>query len=312
MHATLVFAVSMALALSCGSNVTGKPTTSGAEAEAVGVHLPKDSTGRGQRGAGAKGATAKVLVFVEENSSRRQMRAQMPFLAGMSRRYSFAQHYTALTHPSLPNYLALVGGSTFGVHDDNPPAYHPIFRRSVFDQAINAGKSARTYAESMPRNCALMSAGRYAVKHNPWTYFVNSRRRCRSHDVPLGRPRIGALHSDIRHATLPNVGLVVPNACHDAHDCSLALADRWLQRWLRQVLRGRDFTSGRLTVIVTADEDDGNARNKVLTVVLHAGMRHEVVRRPLTHYSLLGYLDQVLGVPLLGQATPGFARAFGL
>lgn len=249
---------------------------------------------------------------MEENHSFTQMRTQMPYLASLARTYAFAKNYTAITHPSLPNYLALVGGSTFGVRDDNPPSYHPISRRSVFDQALNVGKTATAYAESMPSNCALAAAATYAVKHNPWAYFVNSRARCRRHDVPLGRPRIGALHHDIARATLPNVGLVIPNICHDAHDCSLATADGWLHAWLPRVLGGRDFTSGRLTVVVTADEDDYNSGNAVLTLVLHAGMQHQAVTTPLNHYSLLGYVDHVLGVPLLGHATRGFARAFGL
>jgi acid phosphatase len=120
------------------------------------------------------------------------------------------------------------------------------------------------------------------------------------------------LHHDIRHATLPNVGLVVPNVCDDAHSCSLARADRWLHRWLRRVIAGRDFTAGRLAVVVTADEDGGNAGNRVLTVVMHAGTPHHVASRALTHYSLLGYVDSVLGVRRLGRATVGFARAFGL
>jgi phosphatidylinositol-3-phosphatase len=253
-----------------------------------------------------------VLIVVEENHSFGQMRRHMPYLARLAYRYGFAKRYFAITHPSLPNYLALTGGSTFGVRDDSPPSTHPVQQRSVFDQALHAGKTAKTYAESMPNNCALASSGRYAVKHNPWAYFAHSRRRCNSHDVPLGRLLGGALHGDVSRGTLPHIGFVIPNLCHDAHDCPLSRADRWLHRWLPMVLHGSDFTSGRLTVVVTADEDDHGAENHVYTVVMHAGMPHEVVRTPLTHYSLLGYVDHVLGVHLLGHATGGFARAFAL
>lgn len=262
--------------------------------------------------AAGRAKPSKVLIVVEENHSYRQMRSQMPYLASVARRYSFAKNYTAITHPSLPNYLALAGGSTFGVRDDNLPSYHKLQGRSVFDQAINSGQTAKTYAESMPSNCALTSSGRYAAKHNPWAYFVRSRARCRKFDVPLGRPRTGALHRDIKRATLPNLGLVIPNLCNDAHDCSLATADRWLKQWLPRVLSGRDFRSGRLTVVVTADEDDYASGNKILTVVMHADTSHRAVTKPLTHYSLLGYVDHVLGVRPLGHASGGFTRAFAL
>lgn len=264
-------------------------------------------------GAGAASATpTKVLVLIEENHSYRQMRRQMPYLYNLATRYAYASNYTAIRHPSLPNYLALAGGSTFGVTDDNPPAAHPITRRSVFDQALNVGKTAKTYAESMPTPCALTSSGNYAVKHNPWAYFANSRARCQALDVPLGPADSGPLHSDAITGTLPNVGFAIPNLCNDAHDCTLARADGWLKQRLPAILSGPDFTAGRLVVVITADEDDRNSGNHVLTVVLHPSLSRQVVSTPLTHYSLLGYLDHVLGVHLLGHATRGFARAFGL
>ncbi len=252
----------------------------------------------------------KVLTFVEENHSLAQMRAHMPYLFSLARRFGYATRYHALAHPSLPNYLALTGGSTFGVSDDAPPAVNAAKvgkARSVFDQALRAGKTAKVYAESMPVSCDLVDSGRYAVKHNPWAYFLSSRKRCESFDRPMTR-----LRSDARHNRLPHVGLAIPNTCHDAHDCSLGAADRWLKHRLPDVLRSRDFTTGRLVVVVTADEDDHSAGNTVLTVVLHSSLHGKVVRKPLTHYSLLGYVDHVLGTPLLRRASKGFGTAFGL
>src|SRR3978361_1359069 len=67
------------------------------------------------------GTPTKVLVVIEENHSLAQMRAGMPFLARQSSKYGYATHWKALTHPSEPNYLAIVGGSTFGVTDDETP-----------------------------------------------------------------------------------------------------------------------------------------------------------------------------------------------
>ncbi len=253
-----------------------------------------------------------MLIIVEENHSLREMRIQMPLLNHLAKRYGIASNYTAISHPSLPNYLAMVSGSTFGITDDNYPSKHRLHGRTVFDQALKAGKTAKTYAESMPRKCAQTNSYPYAVKHNPWAYFTHSRRQCRHHDVPLGSPLSGPLHHDIRHAKLPSVGLVVPNLRHDGHDQPLATADAWLATWLPSVLTSRDFTSGRLTVIVTTDEVNNSAGNKVATVVMHVGMHHRRVTKPLNHYFLSGYIDHVLGVRLLRHAKPGFAGAFRL
>jgi hypothetical protein len=47
-----------------------------------------------------------------------------------------------VAHPSLPNYLAMSGGSTLGVTDDGPPSSHAIDQPSVFGQALSLGKTA--------------------------------------------------------------------------------------------------------------------------------------------------------------------------
>ena len=258
----------------------------------------------------ASHAVTKLLVFVVENHSLRQMRHGMPYTARMARRYGYAVDYRAIRHPSLPNYLAIASGGTHGVTDDLSPASHRLRGRTVFGQALARGKTAKVYAEGMPSRCSLTSGGdRYAVKHNPWTYFVQERRACRRHDVPMR-----AFGGDVDGGRLPNAGMVVPNLCHDAHDCSLAGADTWLHRYLRRVRQGPDWQSGHLAVVITADEDDGSQGNKVLTVVMHPSQQSRVVRRRLTHYSLTRLYEDVLGARHLGRASgaPSMSRAFHL
>jgi acid phosphatase len=257
-------------------------------------------------------AVTKLLVVTLENHSLREMRSEMPATFAFARKYGFATSYRAITHPSLPNYLAIAGGSTFGVTDDDSPASHRLQGPSVFGQAIDAGKTAKVYAEGMPGACALEPGGRrYAVKHNPWAYFVDERPSCRRYDVPLDR-----LATDVAAGDLPNAGLVVPDLCHDAHDadCDLGDADDWLKDEMGAVLAGPDFASGHLAVVITADEDDRSQGNLVLTTVLHPSQQGHVVRTPLTHYSLTGLYDRVLGVRLLRRAAraPSMAKAFGL
>ena len=49
-----------------------------------------------------------------------------PFEQDIARQCGSASRYRAVGSPSLPNYLAAVSGSTQGVHDDAPPASHPV------------------------------------------------------------------------------------------------------------------------------------------------------------------------------------------
>ena len=274
------------------------------------------ATGDSPEGDGSPQRVTKVLMIVEENRSLDQMRSQMPYLAGLAKRFGYADNYTAIRHPSLPNYLAIAGGDTFGVADDAAPAEHVLQGPSIFSQALDAGLTAGTFAESMSSSCQLTSDGdaRYAVKHNPWAYFADERAACEAGDVGSGF--LEAAKAD----ALPNVGMLIPNTCNDAHDadqgCTLPGADDWLKDQLPTVLASTDFTSGALAVVITADEDDLNSGNKVLTVVLQAGLDGSgtVVSAPLTHYSLSRLGSEVVGAPPLRNAkdAPDLAEAFHL
>jgi acid phosphatase len=258
----------------------------------------------------------KVLLIVEENETQTSARQGMPFLAGLGKEYGHTTNYRALAHPSLPNYLALAGGSTFGIRDDRNPVAHQIGGRSVFDQALARHHTAKAYAESMPTRCALKNSGRYAVRHNPWTYFADatSRSNCRRHDVPAGTVSSGALHDDVVAGRLPTIGMLTPNLCDDAHSCSLAKADHWLRRWIRVIRHGSDWTSGRLAVVVTFDENDGSTPNTVLTTVLSRSVHHVTSGRRLNHYSWTRYAESLIGAHRLRHArmAHSLGHAFGL
>ena len=256
----------------------------------------------------------KVLTFVEENHSLAQMQLGMPYTYGLAQQYGYATNWAAITHPSLPNYLAMAGGSTYGVTDDARPASHPISGPNSFGAAIAAGKTAKSYQESMTSNCLLTDSGRYAVKHNPWAYFTDDRTNCSKFDVPSGTTTSGALHDDIVNGTLPNVGEVTPNLDNDAHDGSLLSADNWIEGWMTQIFASPDWKSGHLAVIITADEDDGSQGNKVLTTVIHPSQTHRVVSTGLSHYSLAKLMTDLVDAPCLGAGcnAPNAATVFGL
>src|SRR4051794_36926660 len=249
----------------------------------------------------------KVLPFVVENHSLTQMQTSMPYVYRLARKYAYADHYQAITHPSLPNYLAITSGGTQGVTDDADPAAHPLGGQTVFDQALALGRTATIYADSMTSRCQLSNEGRYAVRHNPWTYFVDGRAACQRHDVPVRR-----LAADTKAGRLPNAGMVIPDLVHDAHDAALGTADAWLKTQIKLVRSGADWKSGRLAIVVTADEDDYNGDNTVLTVVASRYQAQQVVHTPLTHYSLTALYDAVLGATPLGAAAgaPSMVSAF--
>jgi acid phosphatase len=313
-----VMVASAAVLLICP--VTAQPLVLATAARATtvpaGVALASTLPAGVARATNVPARPGKVLVVVLENHGAGSALRQMPYLAAQSRGYARASSYYAIRHPSLPNYLVLAGGSTFGVTDDRLPAYHRLGGSSVFGQVIARGHTARTYAEGMTTNCQRTNTGRYVARHNPWTYFASAaeRSRCLKYDVPAGSRTGGALHRDVTAGRLPTFSMLIPDLCHDAHDCRLATADSWLKAWLVQIKAGPDFRAGRLAVVVTFDEDEHASGNQVLTVVIHPARRGVLVTRRLTHYSLSATPSRQVGAaPLRGAAgTPSFLAAFGL
>ena len=81
-----------------------------------------------QEGAVPKGIPKldHVFVIVMENHGYGQIvgNPDTPFANELARSGNTASNYFAIAHPSLTNYLEVVGGSNFGVHSDNNPDWH--------------------------------------------------------------------------------------------------------------------------------------------------------------------------------------------
>jgi hypothetical protein len=254
----------------------------------------------------------KVLVIMEENHTAGEFFSSLPYLGSLASTYGHATDYNAISHPSLPNYLATFGGSTFGTSTDCAVGCGPTSSdTSVFDQTIAAGSSARAYIESMPSNCDVSNSGEYATKHNPWPYFFNatSQANCAADDVPLTQ-----LQADITAGALPTTGEITPNLDDDWHDGTAAQANAFLQTWVPALMAGPDYTSGHLSIVITADEDDNSSPNVVPFVVVNPALSGVVVTAAFNHYSLTRWLDDNAGAPPLNNAATAtdIGSAFGL
>jgi phospholipase C len=225
-----------------------------------------------------------------------------PNLSSYAGKCGLATQYYATTHPSLPNYLAATSGSTGGVTSDCGPAQCPQKRTSLFAQIQRAGKAWRGFDETMPHNCDLASAGRYAARHNPAVYFTPIRSFCKTHDVPMGASK-GAFATALAQRTLPAFSFVTPDLCHDGHDCSTSTADSWLGSWLARITSSAAYHAGNTAVFVTWDEGVGSNQRIATVVVAPTVPRGTRVAVHFTHYSLLRTTEELLGLPRLGAAA---------
>jgi phosphatidylinositol-3-phosphatase len=212
-----------------------------------------------------------------------------PYINSLAATYGLDTNYSAISHPSLPNYIALTSGSDQGIADDNDPPSHPLNVASIFSQL--PGGASRSLEENMPSNCAPSDSGEYAVRHNPETYYTNLGSECSNYDVPIGSaPDLSARFT-----------FVTPNLIDDMHDGTIADGDNFLRSYVPALMATPQYQSGSTVIFITWDE--GNGGNQVPCIVISPYTHGVRDGTPYSHYSLLRTTEQLLGLPLLGNAA---------
>ena len=258
-------------------------------------------------GLSVRSAPAHVLLVVEENHEFGQVigSRQAPFLNRLAGTGSLLTSYYAVGHPSLPNYLALIGGDTFGIHRDCTSCR--LRATNLVDQLERAGISWKAYYQDLPTPGAEVTrAGAYTVEVDPFLFFddVRASPARRQHVVPLSQ-----LNTDLAAGRLPRFAVVAPDLWHDMHSGSVAVADRFLRRLCDRLSASPAWPETRL--ILTFDEgtsrhgiDGTPGGGRVATLIVGAGVpagaRDE---RPYDHYSLLRSIERLYGLPALRRAA---------
>lgn len=294
----LMLAVGLALIVGCGAARPGRPLLA-----------------PGAAGALPASAASHVVVIVMENEEASGVigSSAAPFVNGLAHRYALAGNYYAVAHPSLPNYLALTGGSTFKISSDCTAC--AVSAPNLVDQLAAAHRSWRAYMEDLPRACdTTAGSGGYAKKHDPFLYYrdvVGHPERC-SRVVPYAR-----LGTDLRRGRLPSLAWITPNLCDDGHDCPLRQADAYLAAIVPALLRE---LGPHGILFLTWDEGTSNrgccagqaVGGQVATIVAGPDVRRGA--RSTTaydHYSLLRTVEDALGLPHLGYAAAPATVALG-
>ncbi len=234
-----------------------------------------------------------------------------PYLNSLATRHGLLTDYTAVAHPSQPNYLALFSGSTQGVTDDG---IHDIDAPTLADRLDAAGRSWAVFAQNVPSGCFTGDVssggpdgpGTYARKHNPAISFTsisgNPARCARIRDFTAFDPAAADFE------------LVVPNLCNDMHDCTVAVGDAFLRDFVPRIVDAPSFVDSVL--FITWDEgsssDGGGGRVPAIVVsplLAGPGVRSD---RPHDHYGLLRTIEDAWALECLGDScsAPNLGELF--
>jgi acid phosphatase len=255
-----------------------------------------------------------VILVVEENHSYSDVigNTAMPYFNSLASQYGLATQYYADAHPSIPNYLMLTTG-LIETLDDNFSG--TINDDNVVRELVNAGKTWKSYAESLPSPGYVgADLGVYLRRHNPFSYLsdVQNSSTQAANLVPFSQ-----FATDLAHNSLPQYSFIVPNANDDAHNGTLAQADAWLQANIAPLIASSTFQSGGL-LLITFDEGDQSDINhgggQVATLIISPSAKHGFRSTNLyQHQSLLRLILSGSGVntfPGLAGVAPDMTEFF--
>lgn len=227
-----------------------------------------------------------------------------PYLTYLANKYGYASNAYAATHPSLPNYLAIVSGNTFSITTDCESCSAPGI--TIINELASKHITWGAYFQSMPYPCfrGYSSSTGYAKKHNPFMYFpaITENPNLCDQIMPLK-----ALFPVI-NTNPPSFIFVVPNLCNDGHNCPNITLDSWLESFIPTVISSEWFKHNGI-IIITFDEgvSDLGCCNvahggHILTVVIKAGLSNVVQTTPVDTYGILATIEDLYSIPKLGES----------
>ncbi|KAI8070880.1 phosphoesterase family-domain-containing protein [Gongronella butleri] len=210
-------------------------------------------------------------------------------------------NFNAITHPSEPNYVAAVGGSNFGIDNDD---YYNVPKNisSVFNLLKAKGLTWKAYQENIPSvGYTGFKSGTYVRKHNPAVIFdwVAEQPDQLKNIVPGTQ-----LAKDIQAGSLPNWMFYTPDLNNDAHDTNVTYAGNWLKGFYQSVLSNPKFLEQTLILITFDEVETYNARNRVWSLLLGnipKELKGTTDHTYYTHYSSLKTVEENWDLGSLGR-----------
>jgi hypothetical protein len=279
-----------------------------------------------------------VFLVISENHKFEQIigNPAAPIINALASSYGLATQYTGVSDPSEPNYVAMLGGSDFGISSDDPYFFpsQTVHAENLMSQLEAAGKSWRAYFQDLPYagyrgfcfpgkcNGIPDSDTEYVAKHNGIVNYANMQNAADfAKQMPLEQ-----LSDDLASGDLPNFGYIVADECDDMHGAPpycvdsgnpgdvddnwlVAQGDRFIGDTVRKITSSHSWQTGNNAIVLTWDEGDTPSDRVTTIVVTSHGPRGLQDATSYSHYSLLASLQQTFGLGCLLNSCTANAMA---
>jgi hypothetical protein len=274
----------------------------------------------------------RVVIIVLENGDY-ETAIQDKNLAALAAQGASFSNFHALFHPSYPNYLAMIAGTDFGIHrrgrylaDRQVNFRDDAAHKTIADRLIASGLDFKNYAEELPeevcpfriddQHVAKSKKGDYVRRHVPFLSFKEVQEKWCDRVVRVDSAKGNSLLGidDSSFVKDAKAGLVAysfysPNMNNDGHNTNVGVAGAWVSKFLDKTFTEK-LRKGTL-VVVTFDESDHNADNRIFTLFLGDMVKEanqqdpKVLDRRYTHYNVLRTIEDNFGLEPLAAGDRG-------
>src|SRR5881296_2994178 len=235
----------------------------------------------------------QLVVVLMENKNLDEVYGPAAYMTQLADLYSFSEGWASITNPSQPNYIAILGGSTFGVGGDgnHPDLNHP----TIVDILENTSKTWKAFAEDASGSGCSLNPPR-GEDHFPflsYTTITNNSGRCANLLPGSYNEVITAFNAGTNFIWL------TPNDCNNMHSCTVATGDAWIQSWVPNLLLA--MAGKKAALIIMFDEAYTSPPDIYMSFSGPAAKLAYKSTASYTHYSLLKLIEDVWGGGNLGQ-----------
>src|SRR5256884_5486599 len=246
----------------------------------------------------AKGNFDQFVVVLMENHDLTDIYGPATYMTQLADQYAFAQHWQSITNPSQPNYIAILGGSTFGVSGDgnHPNLNHP----TMVDVIETSGHTWNAIAEGSGSGCSINpNRGEDHFPFLSYTTITGNSARCANLVSGDSKTVIAQLNAAV------NFIWFTPTDNHNMHDNSVSSGDSWLQSWVPGLLSAMAGKKAALFIMY----DEGYASPPLIYAGFSGPATRTAVKSSVSdnHYSLLKLLEDVWGGGSVRQGDVGAA-----
>jgi acid phosphatase len=219
-----------------------------------------------------------------------------PYMTGLANTWTLLQDYTAVDHPSEPNYQALMCGQT-----NNPPSgddlYHVFNVTNVVDRLESKGLTWRAYSESAAGPCDKTNPD---IRHVPFIFYQDvetNAARC-NRIIPTTAPTDAEVIAELNSSSPSNFIWITPNDQDNMHSAAVSVGDNYLKGLVPNILSSATFKNKRAALFIVFDE--GNLTYPMDYVyAVWAGPAVKTATKlttPFTHYSVLATMEANWGL----------------